>query len=141
LSRIYWDAMLLIYLLDDHPKYSARVQELLTHSYKRGDDLFTSFVGLGEVMAGAEKSPIPTTAARIRETIDEMGFSYFPFEAGAVDTFSRLRSAHRVKTADAIHIACAASSGVDLFLTGDKDLVKLHVPGIHFIANFETPIL
>ena len=141
MRRIYWDSMLLIYLLDGNPKYSARVRKLLEHAYDREDRLFTSFVGLGEVMAGAMKSPQPATTTSIRATIDEMGFSYLPFGDGAVETFSRLRSIHRVKTADAIHLACAAATGIDLFLTGDKELMKLHVPGIHFIADFDTSLL
>jgi predicted nucleic acid-binding protein len=133
--------MLLIYLLDGNPQFSRRAEELLQASYLRNDQLFTSYVGLGEVMAGAAKSPIPTTSADIRNTIDEMGFSYLPFDGGAVTTFSQLRSVHRVKTADAIHLACAAAAGMDLFLTGDDKLTKLHVNGINFIADFETRIL
>jgi predicted nucleic acid-binding protein len=46
-----------------------------------------------------------------------------------------------LKIADAIHLACAASAGIDLFLTGDKQLTKLDIPGIQFIAEFNTPIL
>jgi len=30
---------------------------------------------------------------------------------------------------------------MDLFLTGDLSLHKLHVPGIQFIADFKTPIV
>jgi uncharacterized protein len=140
MRRIYWDAMLLIYLMDNHPKYSKRVAHLLEQSYRREDRLFTSCVGLGEVMAGAEKSPVPTTSENIRAVIDEMGFSYLPFGESAVATFSQLRSIHRVKTADAIHLSCAAAAGMDLFLTGDEKLTKLYVPGINFIADFETSL-
>lgn len=141
MSRIYWDSMLLIYLLDDHPHFAARVRKLLERSFERQDELLTSCVGLGEVMAGAHKSPNPSTAYTVRRTIDEMGFSYLPFEANAIDTFSDLRSVHRVKTADAIHLSCAAAAGVDLFLTGDTKLIRLNVPGIHFIAGFDTRVL
>jgi predicted nucleic acid-binding protein len=92
-------------------------------------------------MAGAAKSAVPTMSANIRRAIDEMGFSYLPFGESAVATFSDLRAVHRIKTADAIHLACAASAGMDLFLTGDEKLTKLYVPGINFIADFETPIV
>ena len=141
MRRIYWDSMMLIYLLDDHPQFATRIRELLTQAFERGDQLFTSCVGLGEVMAGAGKSPVPTTADKMRSTIDEMGFSYLPFLENAVSTFSQLRSVHRVKTADSIHLAAAGAAGIDLFLTGDKDLTKLYVPGINFIADFNNPIL
>jgi predicted nucleic acid-binding protein len=92
-------------------------------------------------MAGAEKSLLPQKRLAIRQAIDEMGFTYLPFDDGAVAPFSSLRGTHKVKIADAIHLACAASAGIDLFLTGDQQLVKLDVPGIQFIADFNTPVL
>jgi predicted nucleic acid-binding protein len=64
-----------------------------------------------------------------------------PFDEGAVAPFSRLRSVEKVKVADSIHLACAASAGIDLFLTGDQQLLKLDVPGIQFIADFNNPVL
>jgi len=93
------------------------------------------------VMAGAEKSPNPQKAPVLRQIIREMGFACLPFDEGAVAPFARLRSRERLKIADSIHLACAASAGIDLFLTGDKELVKLDVPGIQFIADFNTPVL
>lgn len=141
MSRIYWDTMLFIYLTEEHPTYFTRVQELLDRSFRRNDMLFTSYFALGEVMAGAEKSPNPQKASVIRQTIEEMDFSFLPFDAGAVAPFSSLRAKERLKAPDAIQLACAASAGIDLFLTGDKQLMRLDVPGIQFIADFNAPIL
>ena len=140
MSRIFWDSVLFIYLLEGHPMFSSRARQLLDRAYRRGDLLFTSYLAVGEVIAGAEKSPLPQKAVIMRQTLDEMGFSYLPFDNGAVATFSRLREGHKVKIADSIHLACAASAGIDLFLTGDKRLTKLDVPGIQFIADFNNPI-
>jgi predicted nucleic acid-binding protein len=139
--RIFWDSMLLIYLLEGNPRYRVRVQEILTNSYTRGDALFTSFLGLGEVMVGAASAPRPSTPQEIRAKLDNAGFSYLEFGEAAVNIFVRMRAVHRVKSADSIHLACAAAAGIDLFLTGDKQLMKLNVPGIRFIADFENPIL
>jgi len=141
MSRIYWDSMLFIYMLDDHPAYSARVLHLLMRAQERGDSLHTSYLALGEVIAGAAKSPSPAKSLTIRSTLDAVGFSYLPFGEKAVGPFGDLRSRSRLKIADAIHLACAASAGIDLFLTGDKQLVGLHVPGVQFIADFNTPLL
>lgn len=139
MSRIYWDSMLLIYLLEGNPAYSKRVQHLLQRSFERGDSLHTSYLAYGEVMAGAIDSPKKSEV--IRTTMEEMGFSYLPFDAGAVMPFSHLRAKNRLKAADAIHLACAASAGIDLFLTGAKQLIGLDVAGIQFIADFNTPLL
>jgi predicted nucleic acid-binding protein len=141
MSRIYWDTMLFIYLVERHPTYRQRVENLLVRARQRGDALFTSYLALGEVMAGAEKSPYPAKAQAIKETLREMGFTYLPFDAGAVEPFSTLRSKQKLKIADSIHLACAASAGIDLFLTGDQQLTKLDVPGIQFIADFNNPLL
>ena len=141
MSRIFWDSMLFIYLLEDHPTFSPRARQFLGRARRRKDSLFTSYLALGEVMAGAEKSPQPQKAIAVREIVREMGFICLPFNEGAVAPFSRLRSRERLKIADSIHLACAASAGMDLFLTGDKQLAKLDVPGIQFIADFNTPIL
>jgi predicted nucleic acid-binding protein len=141
MSRIFWDSMLFICLLEDNPAFSARVQQLLDRAYNRDDLLFTSYLALGEVMAGGEKLPGPQKAATLRATIREMGFNCLPFDEGAVAPFSRLRSRERLRIADSIHLACAASAGIDLFLTGDKQLARLDIPGIQFIADFNNPIL
>ena len=141
MSRIYWDTMLFIYLLEDHPAFASRTRDLLDRSFRRGDHLYTSYLSLGEAMAGAEKSRDPQKALFMEETIRDMGFLFIPFDQAAVRPFSDLRGKSKLKVADAIHLACAASAGIDLFLTGDKQLVKLDVPGIQFIADFNSPIL
>jgi len=141
MSRIFWDTMLFIYLLEDHAEFAERTREILDRSYQRGDSLFTSYLALGELMAGADKPAGSQASDEITQVIREMGFSLLPFDEGAVASFGALRSKQKVKIADAIHLACASSAGIDLYLTGDTDLFKLDVPGIQFIADFNAPIL
>lgn len=141
MSRIFWDSMLAIYLLEDHPVFAPRVLQILERSLKRNDLLFTSYFALGEVLAGAAKSSDQSKAKEVKDTLEEIGFTYLPFDYGAVEPFSWLRAKQKLKVADCIHLACAASAGIDLFLTGDKQLLKVDVPGIQFIADFNTPIL
>jgi predicted nucleic acid-binding protein len=47
----------------------------------------------------------------------------------------------KVSSADAIHLACAANAGTDLFLTNDKKLVGKVIPGIQFIVGLDSNIL
>ncbi len=141
MSRICWDTMLFIYLLNDHPEFAPRVRETLDRSYARGDSLYTSCLTLGEVMAGGADDPVKAEGAR--SVIVEMGFSFLPFDANCAPAFSRLRSVDRLRAPDAIHLSCAATAGMDMFLTNDAQLLqrRLHVPGIHFIADFTLPVL
>jgi len=141
MSRIFWDSMISIYLLEDHPLFAPRVLQLLERSMRRNDLLFTSYLALGEILAGAAKSPKQEKKQQVKAVLEEIGFSYLPFNSGAVEPFSQLRAKQKVKVADCIHLACAASAGIDMFLTGDKQLLKLDIPGIQFIADFNTSIL
>lgn len=141
MSRVFWDTMLLIYLLERNPDFRPRADALLARSRRRGDALFTSCLAVGEVMAGVERFEQPLKATAIRETLDEIGFRYLPFDGGAIRPFSLLRGREKLRVADATHLACAASAGIDLYLTGDTQLFRLDVPGIQFIADFNSPIL
>ncbi len=141
MSRVCWDTMLLIYLLEGDPAFRPRADALLARSRRRGDSLFTTYLALGEILAGAERFDSPIKATAVHETLKEIGFQFLSFGASAMRPFSLLRGRQKLKIADSIHLACAASAGIDLFLTGDKQLTKLDVPGIQFIADFEMPIL
>lgn len=141
MRRICWDTMLFIYLLEGNPAHVKRVRELLAHSYERADYLCCSFLALGEVMAGASLSSNPEKARLIQKAIGDMGFHFLPFDQGAVIPFSFLRAKEKLRAADAIHLACAASAEIDLFITGDKQLMKLSIPGVKFIADIYTPLI
>jgi predicted nucleic acid-binding protein len=55
--------------------------------------------------------------------------------------FAALRAFHRTQSADSIHLALAASARADLFITNDKDLPKLTLPGIGKIVGLHTDLL
>ncbi len=59
------------------------------------------------------------------------------FDEAAADIYARLRENPAIKPPDAIQLACAAVVGVELFITNDKALQKLTVPGIHFICSVQ----
>lgn len=141
MTRIFWDTMLFIYLLEDSPRFGARTRALRARSLERGDELCTSALALGEVLAGVHIKRTAADAARVRAGILGAGVKILPFETAASDTFGRIRAAHRTSAADSIHLACAAVAGVDLFLTADEALLKLHIPGIKFMAGIDTPLL
>ncbi len=136
MSRVYWDTMLFIYLLEDNKQFASRVEAIYDRMQARGDSLFTSFLGMAEVLAGVQGAP--QKATEIRENFSAMKVQLVPFDGGAVETFASLRGVQKLATADSIHLACAATKGIDLFLTGDRQLTKQIVPGIQFISSIET---
>jgi predicted nucleic acid-binding protein len=120
--------------------YWERVASLRKQSVERGDEICTSHLALGEILAGAYRDKNETVAQTIREGMAMANIRLLPFDQQSVDLFARIRAEHRSTAADSIHLACAASVGVDLFITGDKKLLKLRIPGIKFIVGIDTDL-
>jgi len=139
-SRVYWDTMLFVYWIEDHPEHAARVEQILAAMDKRGDGLCTSVFTLGEMLTLPYKRGATEAAARIRETLRPPRVEMLPFTAKTVDIYARIRAENRVSPADAIHLACAAEAGVNLFLTNDRRLTGLIIPGIDFIAGMDVDL-
>ena len=138
MSRIYWDSMLFIYWLDDNPHFAKRVASIHARMTERGDELITSAVTLGEVLAGVYRKGPTTRVDEIRDALLGILSEVVPFTVDAADHYARIRGSLKIASPDAIHLACAASAGTDLFLTNDKNLVGKIVPGIQFIATLDS---
>jgi predicted nucleic acid-binding protein len=59
------------------------------------------------------------------------------FNEAAADLYAKLRENPAIRPADAIQLSCAGAAGVELFITNDKALQRLTVPGIHFITSLD----
>ena len=135
MSLVYWDTMLFVYWVEDHPEHAARVEQVLAAMDKRRDSLCTSVFTLGEMLTVPYKRGATEAMARIRATLQPPRVKLLPFTTTTAEIYARIRAENRVAPADAIHLACAAEAGVDLFLTNDRRLTGLIVPGIDFIAG------
>jgi predicted nucleic acid-binding protein len=141
MSRIYWDSMLFVYWLENNPLYAQRVAAVHSHMRERNDSLITSAVTLGEVLAGAYRRGPASRAEDVRGALLSLVSEVVPFNVDTADCYARIRGSTNISSPDAIHLACAASAGTDLFLTNDKNLIGKVIPGIHFIAGLDSNII
>ncbi|MGB2602674.1 MAG: PIN domain-containing protein [Candidatus Sulfotelmatobacter sp.] len=142
MSRVYWDTMLFIYWLEENPQFGKRVDAIWSRMQERNDQLITGALALGEVFAGAykrgaNKERIQEVKAALEDSVSEV----IPFTAETADVYGRIKGSLKIPSADAIHLACAATANTDLFLTNDKNLVGKVIPGIQFIAGIDTNLL
>jgi predicted nucleic acid-binding protein len=140
LSRVYWDTMLFIYWLEDHPQYASRVDAIRSRMEQRHDQLITGAFTFGEVLAGAYRKGAPQLADETRRLLGAVVTEAIPFTVETADRYARIRGTPGITPADAIHLASAAQAGTDLFLTNDKRLMGKIVPGIQFIASLDTDL-
>jgi uncharacterized protein len=138
MSRIYWDTMLFVYWLEGNPIYTTRVQHILSKMEERHDQLCTSVFTVAEVLVGPYKAGNTGTVKSIREAFDSPFIEILPFNLATAERCAQIRAQYGVAGADAIHLACAAQSGIDLFLTNDAALPGKVISGIQFIAKLDT---
>jgi predicted nucleic acid-binding protein len=141
MSRIYWDSMLFVYWLEDNPLFAKRVAAIHARMQDRKDQLITSAVTLGEVLAGAYRKGSASRADEIRAGLLSLLSEIVPFTVETADSYARIRGTTNIDSPDAIHLACAATANTDLFLTNNNDLVGRVIPGIHFIAGLDSNII
>lgn len=140
MSKIYWDSMVFVYLLEGNQVYLPKIQQMLLRMQSRGDTLLTSVLTLGEVLTGPRRVGAVDAVTSIKAYFSSGNIDVLPFDADMADRFSILRATLKVGQADAIHLATAASAGADLFVTNDKALWSLVVPGIKFIMDLDGTV-
>src|SRR5262249_38207663 len=129
MSRIFWDTNLFIYLFEDHGPLSKTTAELRKKMLIRGDQLLTSTLTLGEVLVKSLENGDVILCSRYESGITAAALT-IPLDIAAAKIYASLRSDRALRAPDAIQLACAASAGVDLFVTNDNRLHNKHVNGI-----------
>lgn len=136
MSKVFFDTNIFIYMFEGIEPNRSRTLEIRKRMIDRGDRIVTSAMTLGEVLVLPTKlgqsSLIEQYDHAIRSTAQVIGF-----DPSVAWRYASLRATHAIRNADAIQLACAAHVGVDLFITNDRHLHKLDIPGIGFIAPLE----
>lgn len=136
MSRIFWDTNLFIYLFEGTGAHSQQVAALRTKMLQRRDQLLTSTMTLGEVLVKPMQAGDAKASAYYQKLLTTAA-TVIPFDEKAAVLYAQLRGDRALRPPDAIQLACAASVGVDLFITNDARLQTRQVPGIQFIAPLD----
>jgi len=136
MSRVFWDTNLFIYLFEDFGGFTSQVATLRSRMLTRGDELFTSAVTLGEILVKPMQMG-DTKAVAYYQKLLTTAAAVLPFEEKAAVVYARLRADRSLRPPDAMQLACAASAGVDLFITNDARLHLKQISGIQFIVPLD----
>ena len=133
MSRIFWDTNLFIYLLERNDEFSPMTRELRTKMLTRGDQLLTSTITLGEILIKPTQAGDAERCRRYERAISSAA-TVVAFDIKAARHYASIKTSRAIKAPDAVQLACAASAGVDLFITNDDRLQGKVVAGIQFIV-------
>jgi uncharacterized protein len=137
MSRIFWDTNLFVYLFEDYKALSKKTEELRTKMLARGDQLLTSTLTIGEVLVKPLERGATDVCQQYEKAITSTAL-VIPFDLKAARIYASLRRDRSLRAPDAVQLACAASVGVDLFVTNDNHLQGRHVDGIQFVVPVDT---
>ena len=140
MSRIFWDTNLFIYLIKDVGDLSERVVRLRRRMLRRGDQLLTSTLTLGEVLVKPREAGESSLCQVYRDTLHASAV-LVPFDAAAAEIFATIRADRSIRPPDAIQLACAGRAIVDLFITNDDRLSEMDVPGVQFVSSLQRALV
>jgi predicted nucleic acid-binding protein len=136
MSRIFWDSNLFIYLFENHHEFGPPTADLRRKMLKRGDQLVTSTITVGEILVKPLRKGDLDSCRLYEETLSKTAL-LVPFDVGVARRYATVRATTIIKGPDAIQLACAGEAGVDLFITNDHRLEGQQVDGIQFIVALD----
>jgi predicted nucleic acid-binding protein len=136
MSKVFFDTNVFIYLFEDYEPFSSMVDAMWRRMIQRRDQLITSSMTLGELLVKPSKLG-QASLVQEYDRIIRTRAQVLNFDVSIAWRYASLRATHTLRNADAIQLACASHFGVDLFITNDRELHKLNIPGIGFITPLE----
>ncbi len=114
---IYLDTNILIYLLEDYPKYAQSVEDELFRLSEEQHQFVTSLLTITEFLAGTKGTSLSTL-----KQITQL-------RVAAINEFTAVKAAelqkhHRLNIGDAFHLATSLEQDCQLFFTNDTKLAK-----------------
>ena len=134
--KVFWDTNLFIYLIERHPDFEPQVRALLTCHRQQGDEIVTSTLTLGELLAQPLRQGRADLAQRYTELLTaSAGVTLVTFDRHAAVAYAEIRASTSIRQPDAIQLACAVAAGAARFVTNDQRLWGVTVPNIQTIGG------
>lgn len=140
-QRIYRDANLFIYAVEQVDPFAPRVGALFQAADQGEIVLVTSLLTLAETLVMPYRRADDVLVATYRElfTWPPPGLYVAPLSVQVLEHAARLRATvSSLRLPDAIHLATASSEGCDLVVTNDRRLKT--IKGINIIILAETRV-
>jgi len=113
------DSAPIIYFLEDHPKFGPRFQLLFEEHAKGRVRFAVTTITIAEVLAGPLGAGDESLVRRYRNVFES--WQVVPLDAEIAESAARIRTAFRLKVADAVQVASALAVNADALVTHDRD--------------------
>ena len=131
-SAVAIDTSILIYFIEEHPRFLPLVSPLFEEADRGKRELVTSAVTLLEVLVVPYRAGDVQLAERYELLLTRSrGVRMVDISRDQLRAAAQLRAVTGVKSPDALQLVCAVGTGCKTFLTNDRELPSL--PGLRVI--------
>ena len=141
MKRVYLGTMLFVYWFDRASPHFEAADAVFKKVAALGYVLVSSLFVQGELLVHPIRHDDRFAAARIQKLFQAQTLQLVPFDAAAMQIYAKLCAETPAKPLDALHLACAARAGVDLFVTNDTKLYALQIPRIGRVIGLDADLL
>lgn len=137
-STVGLDTGPLIYYIEEHPTFLAKIKPFFEAAERNEFRIVTSYVTLIEVLVHPLREGRPELAEEYRNILlQSPALTAVSLDEGIAEESAGLRARHNLRTPDAIQLATAIRSGASWFLTNDAELANL--PEISVLVLKQLP--
>ncbi len=140
MSRVYWDTMVFVYLLEGNPQLGGMAREAYEACLRRNDTICTSVFTFGELLVLPRRKDDHRVVNELTEFMQSGEIELVPFTIDVADEYSRVRAGLLLKAADAIHVATAITARADVFVTNDEGIRRQRISSIPFVVGLDGKI-
>lgn len=125
-GRLYIETAPLIYYVETHPAYLARMDAIIEMVENRPIRAFSSVITLAEVLIQPLRMGDKLLEQEYREIlVNNGGYRLIPITVRVAESAADLRARYNLRIPDALHVASALRTGCDAFLTNDIGIKRV----------------
>lgn len=126
-SKVYFDANILIYLIEGTGPVQQKIVEALAVFEQSGASLHISNIGVAECLYGAHKSNSEILLQQYQDIFYDVGlFELVPVDNDRIIAAAKLGAEKNLKLVDATHFLAAVEMECEIFLTNDRRFKSSH---------------
>lgn len=135
------DSSVVIYFIEEHPKFLAIIQRLFDEADAGSRELVTSALTLLEVMVVPYRAGNIELAARYEAILtNSRGISLIDISREQLRDAAQLRAATGLRTPDALQLAAAIAAGCTTFVTNDRRIPSVTGMRVLQLQDYLQPV-
>ncbi len=130
-SKAFLDTNIFIYLIEEHPLYLRKIDDLLRLLERDKYEIITSTLTVGEILTKPYKENRLDLIKTYQDFFEEMVL--VDLNSDIASLFAKMRAQCGIRTPDAVQIASALYAKADLFVTNDARLRQCSQEGFEVL--------